>query len=61
MHDLLKKLSQGMGDDADVARLEELCDMVRSTSLCGLGQGAPTPVLSTLRYFRHEYPTNPQA
>jgi bidirectional [NiFe] hydrogenase diaphorase subunit len=61
MHDLLKKLSHGMGDDADVARLEELCDMVRSTSLCGLGQGAPTPVLSTLRYFRHEYPTNPQA
>ncbi len=35
--------------------LEELCDMVRNTSLCGLGQSAPNPVLSTLRYFRDEY------
>ena len=35
--------------------LEELCDMVRHTSLCGLGQTAPNPVLSTLRYFRDEY------
>ena len=35
--------------------LEELCDMVSSTSLCGLGQSAPNPVLSTLRYFRDEY------
>jgi len=35
--------------------LEELCDMVRNTSLCGLGQTAPNPVTSTLRYFRHEY------
>ena len=40
---------------ADLAQLEELCDMVKSTSLCGLGQTAPNPVLSTLRYFRHEY------
>ena len=36
-------------------RLEALCDMVKHTSLCGLGQSAPNPVLSTLRYFRHEY------
>ena len=35
--------------------LEELCDMVKNTSLCGLGQSAPNPVLSTLRYFPHEY------
>jgi NADH:ubiquinone oxidoreductase subunit F (NADH-binding) len=35
--------------------LVRLCHMVRDTSLCGLGQTAPTPVLSTLRYFRHEY------
>ena len=39
----------------DLALLEELCDMVRNTSLCGLGQTAPNPVLSTLRYFREEY------
>ena len=36
-------------------QLEVLCDMVKHTSLCGLGQSAPNPVLSTLRYFRHEY------
>ena len=35
--------------------LEELCDLVRNTSLCGLGQTAPNPMLSTLRYFRDEY------
>ena len=35
--------------------LEELCMMVKETSLCGLGQSAPNPVLSTLRFFRHEY------
>ena len=35
--------------------LEELCDLVKNTSLCGLGQTAPNPVMSTLRYFRDEY------
>ena len=35
--------------------LEELCDLVRNTSLCGLGQSAPNPVISTLRYFADEY------
>lgn len=39
----------------DLERLEELCTMVRCTSLCGLGQAAPNPVLSTLRHFRGEY------
>jgi len=39
----------------DLAQLEKLCDMVSATSLCGLGQGAPSPVISTLRYFRDEY------
>jgi bidirectional [NiFe] hydrogenase diaphorase subunit len=38
-----------------LARLESLCRMVRDTSLCGLGQTAPNPTLSTLRYFRREY------
>ena len=38
-----------------MALLEELCEVVQATSLCGLGQTAPNPVLSTLRYFRDEY------
>jgi bidirectional [NiFe] hydrogenase diaphorase subunit len=55
MHRLLARIVQGQATAADVQRLEALCDMVRHTSLCGLGQTAPNPVLSTLRYFRHEY------
>ena len=45
----------------DVALLEELCDMVKNTSLCGLGQSAPNPVLSTLRYFADEYKASHRA
>jgi bidirectional [NiFe] hydrogenase diaphorase subunit len=55
MHDLLTKIADGTGTDADLALLEELCGLVRDTSLCGLGQTAPNPVVSTLRYFRDEY------
>jgi bidirectional [NiFe] hydrogenase diaphorase subunit len=55
MYRLLDKITCGEGTLDDLALLEELCDMVRHTSLCGLGQGAPTPVQSTLRYFRDEY------
>jgi NADH:ubiquinone oxidoreductase subunit F (NADH-binding) len=40
---------------ADLTKLERLCHTVQRASLCGLGQSAPNPVLSTLRYFRHEY------
>ncbi|MBW7940639.1 MAG: hypothetical protein H3C63_18070, partial [Candidatus Omnitrophica bacterium] len=43
------------GREQDLSMLEELCDLVKNTSLCGLGQTAPNPVLSTLRYFREEY------
>ncbi len=39
----------------DLATLEDLCDLVKNTSLCGLGQSAPNPVLTTLIYFREEY------
>jgi bidirectional [NiFe] hydrogenase diaphorase subunit len=52
---LLTKIIDGAATDADLARLESLCAMVKDTSLCGLGQTAPNPVLSTLRYFRSEY------
>jgi bidirectional [NiFe] hydrogenase diaphorase subunit len=55
MHRLLTKILAGEAGPADLARLKTLCDMVRHTNLCGLGQTAPNPVLSTLRYFRHEY------
>ncbi len=55
MHNILDKIYKGKGTPKDLALLEELCDMVRHTSLCGLGQTAPNPVMSTLRYFRGEY------
>lgn len=55
MHRLLSRISAGTGTAADLAQLEGLCGMVKVASLCGLGQSAPNPVLSTLRYFRHEY------
>jgi bidirectional [NiFe] hydrogenase diaphorase subunit len=57
MHGLLSRIRAGGATPADLARLEALCDMVKHTSLCGLGQSAPNPVLSTLRYFRDEYTT----
>ena len=52
---LLEKICGGRATKADLELLEELCDLVRFTSLCGLGQTAPNPVISTLRYFRQEY------
>jgi bidirectional [NiFe] hydrogenase diaphorase subunit len=55
LHGLLEKIARGQGTADDVALLEELCQMVKETSLCGLGQSAPNPVLSTLRFFRPEY------
>jgi bidirectional [NiFe] hydrogenase diaphorase subunit len=55
MHGLLDKIAKGHGTQDDLALLEELCEVVQMTSLCGLGQTAPNPVLSTLRYFRREY------
>ncbi|WP_392533630.1 NuoF family protein [Nostoc sp. C117] len=55
LYKLLTKISEGQASFADLELLEELCDMVKHTSLCGLGQSAPNPVFSTLRYFRDEY------
>jgi bidirectional [NiFe] hydrogenase diaphorase subunit len=55
MHDLLVKITTGHATLDDLALLEELCEVVRNTSLCGLGQSAPNTVLSTLKYFRDEY------
>jgi bidirectional [NiFe] hydrogenase diaphorase subunit len=55
MHHLLTKIMERKGTQRDLQKLEELCDMVKATSLCGLGQTAPNPTLSTLRFFRKEY------
>ena len=55
MHNILEKFSRHEATPRDLELLEKLCDMVHSTSLCGLGQTAPNPVLSTLHYFREEY------
>ena len=53
--ELLDKIIEGKGELEDLDRLEELSNYIKSASLCGLGQTAPNPVLSTLRYFRDEY------
>ncbi len=53
--ELLDKIIAGNGELEDLDRMEELCNYIKSASLCGLGQTAPNPVLSTLRYFRDEY------
>ena len=53
--EILTKITKGQGTMEDLDKLEELCHYVKENSLCGLGQTAPNPVLSTLRYFRDEY------
>jgi bidirectional [NiFe] hydrogenase diaphorase subunit len=55
MHRILDRISRGRATLDDIQTLRELCELVRDTSLCGLGQSAPNPVLSTLRYFLDEY------
>src|ERR1035437_6412112 len=55
MFDLLTKICAGQATHADLDLLIDLCDVVKNTSLCGLGMTAPNPVLSTLRYFQNEY------
>ena len=55
MLEILTKITKGQATMEDLDKLEELCYYVKSNSLCGLGQTAPNPVLSTLRYFRDEY------
>jgi bidirectional [NiFe] hydrogenase diaphorase subunit len=55
MHRILTRITRGQAAPDDLDKLEALCAMVRDTSLCGLGQAAPNPVLSTLRWFRDEY------
>lgn len=55
MLEILEKVTKGQAEMKDLDKLEELCYHLKSNSLCALGQTAPNPVLSTLRYFKHEY------
>jgi bidirectional [NiFe] hydrogenase diaphorase subunit len=55
MHRILNAITNMTATEQDLKMLDELCDLLRNTSLCGLGQSAPNPVLSTLRYFGEEY------
>ncbi len=55
LYELLEKITSGNGTMEDLDKMEELCYSIKSTALCGLGQTAPNPVLSTLKYFRDEY------
>ena len=55
MFEILTRITQGQGAKGDVELLEELCEGIRGGALCGLGQTAPNPVLTTIRYFRDEY------
>jgi bidirectional [NiFe] hydrogenase diaphorase subunit len=55
MHRMLTKITNGSATMEDLAKLEELCVMVKDASLCALGGTCPNPIYSTLRYFRDEY------
>ena len=55
LYEMLDKITRGQGTMEDLEKMEELCYYIKNNSLCGLGQTAPNPVLSTLRYFRDEY------
>jgi NADH-quinone oxidoreductase subunit F len=55
MLEILTDISEGKGKEGDLELLEELAFVIKDTSLCGLGQTAPNPVLSTIRYFQDEY------
>jgi NADH-quinone oxidoreductase subunit F/NADP-reducing hydrogenase subunit HndC len=55
MMELLEKITEGKGEMEDLDKLESLAYAIKESALCGLGQTAPNPVLSTLQYFRDEY------
>jgi NADH-quinone oxidoreductase subunit F len=55
MLEILERITHGQGREGDIELLEELGNTIKDTAICGLGQTGPNPVLSTIRYFRHEY------
>jgi NADH-quinone oxidoreductase subunit F len=58
MLEILERITEGKGREGDIELLEDMAYDIKKSSLCGLGQTAPNPVLSTIRYFRHEYETH---
>ncbi|HVP40230.1 MAG TPA: NADH-quinone oxidoreductase subunit NuoF [Candidatus Saccharimonadales bacterium] len=58
MQEILTRITEGQGQEGDLELLENLANLVKKNSLCGLGQTAPNPVLTTLKYFRGEYETH---
>ena len=55
MLEILDRITKGEGKEGDIELLESLAESIKASALCGLGQTAPNPVLSTIRYFRDEY------
>ena len=55
MLEILTRITEGKGQEGDIERLERLGNLIKKASLCGLGQSAPNPVLSTIKNFRSEY------
>jgi NADH:ubiquinone oxidoreductase subunit F (NADH-binding)/(2Fe-2S) ferredoxin/NAD-dependent dihydropyrimidine dehydrogenase PreA subunit len=55
MLEILEKITEGKGEEGDIDKLESLAKNIKASALCALGQTSPNPILSTLRYFRHEY------
>ena len=55
MLEILERIVDGKGEEGDIEKLEELGKNIKESALCGLGQTAPNPVLSTIHYFRDEY------
>ncbi len=55
MLEILERICAGQGEEGDIEKLEDLAHTIKDSALCGLGQTAPNPVLSTIRHFRHEY------
>jgi NADP-reducing hydrogenase subunit HndC len=53
--EMLERITDGKGEEGDIEKIEVLCRNIQTASVCGLGQTAPNPVLSTLKYFRNEY------
>ena len=55
MHEILVKITEGKGTLEDLDHLDSLARMIKDTALCGLGQTAPNPIISTMKFFRNEY------
>jgi Na+-translocating ferredoxin:NAD+ oxidoreductase RNF subunit RnfB len=55
MLEILHRITEGMGEEGDIEKLEQLAKTIPASALCALGQTAPNPVLSTIKYFRDEY------